>query len=55
MTIAESIKLNRRENKWGAHEYALECKKASVKKSMDGSDFMVFTFEDGSIIKMYWS
>ena len=55
MTIAESINLNRRENKWDANKYMFECKKEAVKRHMDGPDFMVFTFEDGSTIDMYWS
>ncbi|AUR86448.1 hypothetical protein NVP1084O_241 [Vibrio phage 1.084.O._10N.261.49.F5] len=31
------------------------CEKHATEKAMNGSDFKVFTFEDGSEIEMYWS
>lgn len=55
MTIAESINFQRRAEKWDGNKYMFECKKLAVKRHMDGPDFMVFTFSDGSIIDMYWS
>ena len=55
MKISESIRLSRRDEKWTESQYISECKKRAVKRHMDGPDFMVFTFEDGSSISMYWS
>ena len=55
MTIAESIKKARNNEKLTGMQYASRCEKLAVKKHMEGADFKVFTFKDGSTISMYWS
>ena len=55
MTIAESIRQQRSVKGLTDMQYISECRKLAVKRHMDGLDIMVFTFEDGSSISMYWS
>lgn len=52
MTIAQEVKLSRNS---GQIKYLMECKRRSVSREMNGPDYMVFRFEDGSKIEMYWS